>query len=75
LAYDWDYGHELEKLIGGYRATNSVLTAEAKRYIWEALKINQNIKSISSFTATFTDSILSANIILQTTYGEVAFSV
>lgn len=75
LAYSWDYGHELEKLIGGYRVTQDIVSSEARRYIWEALKVNQNIKSIISFTAAISDMILSMEFTLQTTYGEVTISV
>jgi len=75
LAYSWDYGHELENLVGGGSITSDMVQSEAKRYVEEAIKVNRYIESIKSFTATLKDSFLSLEFTIITIYGEVTISV
>lgn len=75
LAYSWDYGHELENLVGSRSITSDMVNSETKRYVEEAIKINSYIESIKSFTATLSDSVLKLDFTIITIYGEVDISV
>lgn len=69
LIYSWDYGCELEGLIGK-GLPNSLIKAEVKRYIEEALLINPYILSIDDMEVDLIDSILSIKCNINTVYGE-----
>lgn len=69
LIYSWDFGHELDSLIGK-SYTPSYTSAETIRYIKEALLINPYIKNIDIITSTFKDGKLIADIKINTIYGE-----
>lgn len=74
LAYSWDYGSELENLIGN-GLTSELTKSEIERYIKEALLISPYIKSIDNFEITIDDSSIAAAFTLNTVYGEVIMNV
>lgn len=73
--YSWDYGTELQDLIGK-SYTKDLTESEAKRYIEEALMINPYIKEVRVTSCAFDGDTLSAKIIVETIYeGEVVVNV
>lgn len=70
LIYSWDYGCELEGLIGQNYAPN-LTKAECIRYIKEALLINPYIKAISCVEISFLEGVLKMEAKLETIYGEM----
>ncbi len=76
LIFDWDYGHELEDLIGqGY--TEGYLNSEAERYIREAIEYNLEdyVIDIEGLEVDFKGSTLKVSFTAITPYGEVEISV
>lgn len=76
LLYDWDYGHELEELIGrGY--TDGFTESEAERYIKEAVEYNlaDYITDIEDFEVRFEGEMLTTQFKAVTIYGEVEMIV
>lgn len=72
--YSWDYGCELDELIGqGY--DEEYIESEALRMIEEALSINEDITGISDFKCQFDKDKLIASFRLETIYGEVDIDV
>ena len=68
--YTWDYGCEIESLIGkGFQI--GFIKSETKRYIEEALIINPYITKINSITVDFNKDILTAHVDLETIYGRI----
>jgi hypothetical protein len=74
LAYSWNYGHELESLIG-INATPEAINNEAQRYIFEALLVNPYIKNIKNLSIIFDGDTFSANLLLETDYGNIQVSI
>lgn len=70
LIYTWDYGCEINNLIGK-GLPNALIKSEVARYIEEALLINPYITSIDDFELDFSDGILTINCTANTIYGEV----
>lgn len=70
LIYSWDYGCELEGLIG-QNYTPNLTKAECIRYIKEALLINPYIKAISCVEISFLEGVLKMEAKLETIYGEM----
>lgn len=76
LIFNWDYGSDLENLIGkGY--TQGYLNSEAERYVREAVKYNlsQYVKDIKNVVVRFKEGILTIEFTAVTIYGEVEISV
>lgn len=76
LIFDWDYGQELEELIGqGY--TEGYLESEAERYIREAIEYNLEdyVLDIGQVDLDFTKGTLTVSFVAETIYGEVAINV
>lgn len=74
LIFSWDYGHELEELVGkGY--TPGFLNSEAERYVREAIEYNLSdyVIDVENMDVAFTDSTLSISATAITPYGEVEF--
>ena len=72
--YTWDYGCEIESLIGkGFQI--GFIKSETKRYIEEALIINPYITKINSITVDFDKDILTAHVDLDTVYGRISMYV
>ena len=68
--YTWDYGCEIESLIGkGFQI--GFIKSETKRYIEEALTVNPYITKINKINVYFNKDILTAEIDLDTVYGRI----
>jgi hypothetical protein len=66
--YSWDYGNELDKLIGSHY-THALTKAEAIRYIEECLLVNPFVKSLQNVNVDFEGSQLIITCTLETIYG------
>ena len=73
--YSWDYGCEVNNLLGQSYYSRGHIESEVKRYIKEALLINPYIKSINFKTITFSDDTLNAEFDVDSIYGEVSIIV
>jgi hypothetical protein len=73
-AYSWNFGHELEDLIGK-GLSQGALTSEVERCIKEALLINPYITSITNLDLEISDNKITASFTVNTIYGEVNISV
>ena len=68
--YTWDYGCEIETLIGkGFQI--GFIKSETKRYVEEALIINPYITKINKINVDFNKDVLTAYIDLDTVYGRI----
>ena len=68
--YSWDYGCEIESLIGeGFEF--GFIKSETKRYIEEALLINPYITKINKIDVEFSKDVLTAYVDLETVYGRL----
>lgn len=72
--YTWDYGSEIESLIG-LPFTEELKQSEATRYISECLLINPYITDVSNITITFAGEKLTLECVVHTVYGEVEIHV
>lgn len=68
--YSWDYGNEVESLIG-QPFTPAVKRSEAVRYVREALMINPYIRAVRQVDVTFGADDLTICCEAETIYGEV----
>lgn len=68
--YTWNYGCEIESLIGA-TYTEDLKKAEAARYVRECLKANPYIEEIKNIQVSFADGVIQVTCILETIYGEV----
>lgn len=67
--YSWDYGSELETLIGdGY--DTDYIESEVSRMITDALSPNEDIEGIRDLSCDFEDGRLMVSFTLVTVYGE-----
>ncbi len=72
--YSWNYGSDLEDLIGkGY--TQDYINTEAPRMIEECLLVNPNITGITDYNFNLENDRLTGVFTVKTTYGEVKTSV
>ena len=76
LIYSWDYGHELEDLIGQGTSLPHV-ESEARRYVEEAVfpTIDGYVESIRNIDIEFEKDKMIINLVVDTPYGEVEISV
>jgi hypothetical protein len=74
LAYSWDYGHELEDLIG-QGLSREALSSEVERYLNECLEINPYISDVTDIAFDIDGSKVSISFKVITIYGEVDISV
>ena len=72
--YTWDYGCEVENLIG-QAFTPEVKQSEAVRYIREALMVNPYIRSVRQTSVDFKGTRLTVSCTVDTIYGEVDVNV
>lgn len=72
--YSWNFGSELESLIG-QNYSEELKRAEAARYVREALEINPYITDISNISVSFANGKLLIEATIQTVYGEVDINV
>lgn len=71
--YSWDYGSELESLVG-QAYTPALKEAEAPRYLRECLLTNPYITEIKNISVSFEDGRLSVGGTVETIYGEVSIN-
>ena len=72
--YSWDYGQDLEELIGqGYET--DYIKSEVERRIQECLMINERIIRCHSFEVCLINDTLQISFTADTTFGEVAINV
>lgn len=72
--YSWDYGCEIENLIGkGFQI--GFIKSETRRYIEEALKVNEYITKINKIDINFKNDTLTAYVDLETVYGRLNVNV
>ena len=72
--YSWDYGQDLEELIGrGYET--DFIKSEVERRVQECLMINEHIKGCHNFDISFINDTLKISFTVNTTFGEVAINV
>ncbi len=74
LIYSWDYGCEINSLIG-QKYTIGLTKSEAERYIKECLLINPYILEVKITDVNFNRDVLNAHIKVKTIYGEVDVNV
>lgn len=73
--YSWDYGCEIDNLIGQGYYSKGHIELEVKRYIEECLSINEYINFITFTEIRFENESLIANFKVDSKYGEVEISV
>lgn len=72
--YSWDYGQDLEELIGqGYET--DFIKSEVERRVQECLIINEHIKGCHNFNINLINDKLQISFTVNTTFGEVAINV
>lgn len=69
--HSWNYGCELDSLIGKSFST-AVQKSEAARYVRECLLANPYITDVENITVRFTDDRMDVSCKLITIYGEVS---
>lgn len=72
--FSWDYGNELEDLIGE-SYTDEYIQIEAKRIVEDCLLINEYITSIGDFSISVSEDKINLNFTANTPYGEVEIDV
>ncbi len=72
--YSWDYGCELEALVGR-PFTEELKRSEAVRYVRECLMVNPYISEVNQINVDFRDERLTITCKLKTIYGEVNLDV
>ena len=73
-AYTWDYGNDLDTLIG-INLVRDILVSEAKRITEEALLMNKHIFALKEFKAWMDGADLHIEFIAVTTVGELEISI
>ena len=74
VIYPWDYGNEVDDLIGTNH-TMEYIETEVPRMIEECLLVNEHIKGVSDFDITYDSDKLTCKFKVMTDYGEVNASV
>lgn len=72
--YSWDYGHDLDNLIGK-DYDKGFVNSEVERIITDTLTIHPNIKRCYDFTVTFNGDCISVIFTVDTDFGEVTVNV
>jgi hypothetical protein len=72
--HTWDYGNEVESLIG-QPYSQELKESEAARYVKECLEINPYITDVKDISVAFSSDRLTVRCTLVTIYGEVDISV
>ena len=73
-AYSWDYGQDVNELIGKVYE-KGYIDSEIERRVKEAILINEDIKRVYDFDITFKDGQLAGNFKVESIYGEVVVNV
>ena len=72
--YTWDYGQDLDELIGqGYEV--DYIKSEVERKVTECLMINPKITRCHNFEINLTNDTLHITFMAETTFGEVTINV
>lgn len=71
--YTWDYGNDLESLIG-QTFTEELKRSEAVRYVRECLMVNPYITEVKDIAVTFSDGTLLISCAVSTIYGNIKIS-
>lgn len=71
--YTWDYGNDLESLIG-QPYTEELKRSEAIRYVRECLMVNPYITDVNDIAVAFADGILFISCSVSTIYGAIKIS-
>ncbi|WP_410497020.1 DUF2634 domain-containing protein [Cellulosilyticum sp. ST5] len=72
--YSWDYGQDLEELIGqGYET--DFIKSEVERRVQECLIMNDNINGCHNFDISLINDTLKISFTVNTTFGEVTTDV
>lgn len=74
VIYPWDYGNELDEMIGTSH-TMEYIETEVQRMIEECLLVNEHIKAISDYEISYTKDKLICKFRVTTDYGEANISV
>lgn len=72
--YSWNYGSEIEELIG-LNIDEEYLKSEVQRRIEDCILINEHIQGIENLECSFFDDKLTASFRILTDYGEVEMNV
>lgn len=72
--YSWDFGHELNSLIG-QNYDEEYIKSEVKRMIEDALSVNENITGIENLVCSLENDKLTASFTINTIYGGGEISV
>lgn len=72
--YSWNYGNELEDLIGK-QYSKEYINSEAKRMLEDCLLINENIISISNVETSMLNDKLTISFNINTKFGEEVINV
>ena len=72
--YSWDYGQDLEELIG-QDYEYDYIKSEVERRVQECLMINEHIKGCHSFEINLINESLQISFTVDTTFGEVNINV
>lgn len=72
--FTWDYGCEIEDLIGEVRPM-AYIEAEAKRMVEECLLVNENILAVEDFEVLQLEDVLVCGFTIVTEFGEVEMDV
>lgn len=73
-AYTWNYGNDLDSLIGA-AMTRDVVSSEAKRITEEALYMNKHIFNLKNFKVTLADNTMQIDFVAETDSGEIEVSI
>lgn len=72
--YSWDYGQDLEELIGqGY--DKGFIDSEVERRIKDCLSVNDKIESCTDFDIRLVNDKLNVSFTANTVFGEVSINV
>lgn len=72
--YSWDYGQDLEELIGqGY--DKGFIDSEVERRIKDCLSVNEKIESCADFDISLVNDRLNVSFTVNTVFGEVSINV
>lgn len=67
--FSTDYGTEIEELIGS-KYTKGYTESEVKRYVKEALMVNEYIRNVNILASNFKDDELELHLKIDTVYNE-----
>ena len=74
IIYSWDYGQDLEEIIGqGYE--KGLIRSEVERRIKDCLLVHPHIKECKNFDIKLQQDQLHVNFTVNTIYGEVNINV